>query len=144
MSTINKKEIEKFSNLASEWWNPNGKFAPLHKFNPVRIEYIKDELIAHFKLDRKKPEPLKDINILDIGCGGGLLSEPLKRLGANITGIDASRNNIEFLWNHIMLYEFLDIIWIPIISRNSYNFYELLEIIGIHNLYAFQEFYEFI
>jgi len=100
LSTINKKEIEKFSNLASEWWNPNGKFAPLHKFNPVRIEYIKDELIAHFKLDRKKPEPLKDINILDIGCGGGLLSEPLKRLGANITGIDASRNNIEIAKIH--------------------------------------------
>ena len=87
MSTINKKEIEKFSNLASEWWNPNGKFAPLHKFNPVRIEYIKDELIAHFKLDRKKPEPLKDINILDIGCGVGTNVKKLLDKGYKVDGL---------------------------------------------------------
>ena len=91
MTTINKKEIEKFSKLASEWWNPKGKFAPLHKFNPLRIEFIKEKLISHFRLNPENKEPLKNINILDIGCGGGLLSEPIKRLGANITGIDASR-----------------------------------------------------
>ena len=95
MNTVDKTEIEKFSRLASDWWNPNGKFKPLHLFNPARIKFIKEKLIYYFKLDSKVQEPLKKINILDIGCGGGLLCEPLKRLGATITGIDASKNNIE-------------------------------------------------
>ena len=95
MSTEDKIEVEKFSKLASDWWNPNGKFKPLHLFNPVRIKFIKEKLIYYFGLDPKAQEPLKKINILDIGCGGGLLCEPLKRLGATITGIDASKNNIE-------------------------------------------------
>ena len=95
MSTINKKEIEKFSKLAEEWWNPRGKFAPIHKFNPLRINYIREKLISHFKLNPDISEPLKNINILDLGCGGGLLSEPMKRLGAQVTGIDASKKNIE-------------------------------------------------
>ena len=95
MTTVDKTEIEKFSRLASDWWNPNGKFKPLHHFNPVRIKFIKDKLIYYFGLDPKAREPLKKINILDIGCGGGLLCEPLKRLGATVTGIDASKNNIE-------------------------------------------------
>ena len=95
MSTIDKKEVEKFSKLAKEWWNPNGKFKPIHLFNPLRIEFIKDKLISHFKLNQKIQLPLKNINILDIGCGGGLLCEPLNRLGATVTGIDASKNNIE-------------------------------------------------
>ncbi|MDA9597464.1 bifunctional 2-polyprenyl-6-hydroxyphenol methylase/3-demethylubiquinol 3-O-methyltransferase UbiG [Candidatus Pelagibacter sp.] len=94
MSTINKKEIDKFSKIAEEWWNPYGKFKPLHKFNPIRIRYIKDNLIKNFKLNLKD-KPLKKIDILDIGCGGGLLSEPMSRLGANIVGIDASKKNIE-------------------------------------------------
>ena len=94
MSTINKKEIEKFSKIASEWWNPNGKFKPLHKFNPIRIKYIKDNIIENFKLNLAD-KPLKKIDILDIGCGGGLLSEPMCRLGANVVGIDASKKNIE-------------------------------------------------
>ena len=94
MSTINKKEIEKFSKLAKDWWNPNGKLRPLHLLNPARIKFIKEKLITHFGLNSKDSDPLKKINILDIGCGGGLLCEPLKRLGANITGIDASENNI--------------------------------------------------
>ena len=94
MNTINKKEIEKFSIIAAEWWDPNGKFKPLHKFNPIRIRYIKDSIINNFKLDPTNT-PLKKINILDIGCGGGLLSEPMSRLGANVTGIDASKKNIE-------------------------------------------------
>jgi len=93
-NTINKKEIEKFSKIAEEWWNPEGKFKPLHKFNPIRISYIKENIIKTFKLDNKKT-PLKDIKILDIGCGGGLLSEPMCRLGAEVTGIDASDKNIE-------------------------------------------------
>jgi len=93
-NTINKKEIEKFSKIAEEWWNPEGKFKPLHKFNPIRISYIKENIINSFKLDYNKT-PLKDIKILDIGCGGGLLSEPMCRLGAKVTGIDASEKNIK-------------------------------------------------
>ena len=95
MTTVDKKEIEKFSALSKDWWNPNGKFKPLHLFNPTRISFIKDKLITHFNLDPNSKEPLKNLKILDIGCGGGLLCEPLKRLGADITGIDASLNNIE-------------------------------------------------
>jgi 2-polyprenyl-6-hydroxyphenyl methylase / 3-demethylubiquinone-9 3-methyltransferase len=94
MSSINKKEIEKFSKIAEEWWNPNGKFKPLHNFNPIRIKYIKDNIIKGFNL-KISSHPLKNINILDIGCGGGLLAEPMSRLGANVLGIDASKKNIE-------------------------------------------------
>ena len=93
-NTINKKEIEKFSKIASQWWDPNGKFKPLHNFNPIRIEYIKNSIIKHFKI-KHSTKSLKKINILDIGCGGGLLSEPMCRLGANVVGIDASSKNIE-------------------------------------------------
>ena len=95
MTTVDKTEIEKFSKLAADWWNPNGKFKPLHLFNPVRIKFIREKLISYFKLNAEDQEPLKNINILDIGCGGGLLCEPLKKLGATVTGIDASKNNIE-------------------------------------------------
>ncbi len=93
-NTINKKEIEKFSKIASQWWDPNGKFKPLHNFNPIRIEYIKNSIIKHFKI-KSSSKSLEKINILDIGCGGGLLSEPMCRLGANVVGIDASNKNIE-------------------------------------------------
>ena len=99
MSSVNKKEIEKFSKMASEWWDPKGKFKPLHKFNPIRIKYIKESIIENFKL-KNKIKPLNKINILDIGCGGGLLSEPMKRLGANVTGIDASIKNIKIAKLH--------------------------------------------
>jgi len=94
-TTVDKKEIEKFSKLAKDWWNPNGKFKPLHLFNPTRIKFIKEKLISHFNLNASCLSPLKKLKILDIGCGGGLLSEPLSRLGAQMTGIDASNNNIE-------------------------------------------------
>ena len=94
MNTIDKKEIEKFSKIAAEWWDPNGKFKPLHKFNPIRIKYIKDNIIKKFNLNSSN-KPLKTISILDIGCGGGLLSEPMSRLGANVVGIDASKKNIQ-------------------------------------------------
>jgi len=93
-NTINKEEIEKFSKIAEEWWNPTGKFKPLHKFNPIRISYIKENIINSFKL-KNLDKPLKDLKILDIGCGGGLLSEPMCRLGADVTGIDASEKNIQ-------------------------------------------------
>ena len=99
MNSINKKEIEKFSKMAAEWWNPNGKFQPLHKFNPIRIKYIKENIINIYKL-KKKIKPLTGINILDIGCGGGLLSEPMIKLGANVTGIDASIKNINIAKLH--------------------------------------------
>ena len=93
MNSVNSKEIEKFSKIAEEWWDPNGKFKPLHKFNPIRISYIKENIIKTFKINQKKT-PLKNLKILDIGCGGGLLSEPMCRLGANVTAIDASKKNI--------------------------------------------------
>ena len=95
MTTVDKTEIEKFSRLAKDWWNPKGKFRPLHLFNPARISFIKDKLISHFTLNPNSEKPLEKLKILDIGCGGGLLCEPLNRLGATITGIDASNNNIE-------------------------------------------------
>ena len=100
MSTVNKDEIEKFSKLADEWWNINGKFKPLHMFNPTRIEYILDIASTHFKIDRDKELPLKKLKILDIGCGGGLISEPMCRLGADVTGIDASYRNIQVAKKH--------------------------------------------
>ena len=99
MNSINKKEIEKFSQIAEEWWNPNGKFKPLHNFNPIRIKYIKENIIKDFKI-KTSEKPLKKINLLDIGCGGGLLSEPMCRLGANVVGIDASKKNIEIAKFH--------------------------------------------
>jgi 2-polyprenyl-6-hydroxyphenyl methylase/3-demethylubiquinone-9 3-methyltransferase len=99
MTSVNKKEIDKFSKMANEWWNPEGKFKPLHKFNPTRIKYIKENIINNFKL-KNKFRPLSGINILDIGCGGGLLSEPMSRMGANVTGIDASDKNIKIAKLH--------------------------------------------
>ena len=97
--TVNKKEIDKFSKLANEWWDPNGKFKPLHKFNPVRLDYIKKSILKKFK-NMDNGQPLKNIKILDIGCGGGLLCEPLNRLGACVVGIDASEKNIKIAKTH--------------------------------------------
>ena len=99
-NTLDKKEIEKFSKIAEEWWNPSGKFKPLHKFNPIRIKYIKDNLVNDFNLKNKR-KPLNGLKILDIGCGGGLLSEPMARLGAEVVGIDASKKNIEIAKIHL-------------------------------------------
>ncbi len=99
-NTLDKKEIEKFSKIAEDWWNPNGKFKPLHNFNPIRIKYIKDNLSNDFNLKNKK-KPLNGLKILDIGCGGGLLSEPMARLGAEVTGIDPLKKNIEIAKNHL-------------------------------------------
>ena len=99
MNTINYKEIEKFSKLSEEWWNPLGKFKPLHKLNPIRIKYIKQNIIEHFNIANIK-NPLKNLSLLDVGCGGGLLSEPMCRLGAKVTGIDAIRKNIDIAKIH--------------------------------------------
>ena len=99
-NTINKEEVEKFNKIAEEWWDPNGKFKPLHKFNQIRIEYIKNNIIKDFNISSNH-KPLKGISILDIGCGGGLLSEPLARLGAKVVGIDASKKNIDIAKHHL-------------------------------------------
>ena len=87
--TIDAREIENFEALAEAWWDPEGKFRPLHRLNPVRIGYICEHLCAYFSRDLQSPEPLKGLRLLDIGCGGGLLCEPMVRLGAQVTGLDA-------------------------------------------------------
>ncbi len=92
-SSIDKTEIDKFKNLAKEWWKHDGKFKTLHKFNPVRLEYIINTIKDHYSINQKNQLPLKGLSILDIGCGGGLISEPLARLGAEVTGIDALEKN---------------------------------------------------
>jgi 2-polyprenyl-6-hydroxyphenyl methylase/3-demethylubiquinone-9 3-methyltransferase len=94
-TTINKEEIQKFSKLADEWWDVDGKFKPLHMFNPIRIEYITELIKKYFKISEDKSNYLEGLNVLDIGCGGGLISEPMSRLGAKVTGIDASEKNIK-------------------------------------------------
>ena len=99
MTTINQEEIQKFSKLADEWWDVSGKFKPLHMFNPIRIEYILEKITNHYG-EKDKNLPLKGLKILDIGCGGGLISEPMCRLGAEVTGIDASLNNIKIAETH--------------------------------------------
>ena len=98
-NTINSKEIEKFSKIAEEWWDPHGKFKPLHNFNPIRISYLKENIVKTFNL-KKKDKILSGVKILDIGCGGGLLSEPMSRLGAEVFGMDASAKNIEIAKVH--------------------------------------------
>ena len=99
MTTINQEEIQKFSKLADEWWDVNGKFKPLHMFNPIRIDYILNTVKKHFN-KTGKTLPLQGLKFLDIGCGGGLISEPMSRLGADVTGIDASEKNIKIAKAH--------------------------------------------
>lgn len=99
-TTIDQGEVERFSAMAAEWWNPQGKFRPLHKFNPVRLTYIRDQVALHFGRDPKSDKPLAGLRVLDIGCGGGLLSEPMARMGAEVLGADASRTNIEVATIH--------------------------------------------
>lgn len=94
-STVDDAEIRRFSAMAAEWWDPAGKFRPLHKFNPVRLGYVKEQACLRFGRDTASPRALKELRILDIGCGGGLLSEPMARLGATVVGADASETNIE-------------------------------------------------
>ena len=99
-TTIDPDQVQKFSKLANEWWNPKGKFKPLHKFNPIRLTYIRDQLCKHFDLDHQSLKALDGLKVLDVGCGGGLISEPLCQMGALVTGIDASSENIEIATHH--------------------------------------------
>jgi 2-polyprenyl-6-hydroxyphenyl methylase / 3-demethylubiquinone-9 3-methyltransferase len=92
--TVDPAEVERFSRIADEWWDPAGKFAPLHRLNPVRIGYVRDRVATHWRRDALCGHPLEGLSLLDIGCGGGLLSEPMARLGARVTGVDASARNI--------------------------------------------------
>lgn len=100
ISTIDPAEIEKFSRMADEWWDPRGKFRPLHQLNPVRIAYVRQHLCAHFGKDTNSLKALEGLKILDVGCGGGLVSEPLARMGATLTGIDAAERNIQIASLH--------------------------------------------
>jgi 2-polyprenyl-6-hydroxyphenyl methylase/3-demethylubiquinone-9 3-methyltransferase len=93
-SSVDPEEVARFSALAEKWWDPKGAFAPLHKFNPVRLEFIRDRTAEHFGRDPKARAPFAGLKLLDIGCGGGLLCEPMSRLGFAVTGVDASARNI--------------------------------------------------
>ena len=99
-STVDPAEVERFSRIAEEWWDPAGKFAPLHRLNPVRVGYIRDRAADHWRRDALGGTPLQDLSLLDIGCGGGRLCEPMARLGARVTGIDASDRNIAVAGHH--------------------------------------------
>lgn len=99
-STIDQAEVDRFSALADEWWDPRGSFKPLHKFNPVRLVYIKEAVARHFGRDVSDPKALAGLEFLDIGCGGGLLSEPMTRLGAHVVGADAAETNIKVAQIH--------------------------------------------
>jgi 2-polyprenyl-6-hydroxyphenyl methylase/3-demethylubiquinone-9 3-methyltransferase len=92
--SIDPADVERFSRIAAEWWDPKGKFAPLHRFNPIRLGFIRDEVLGRFGGDPNARQPFKGLKLLDIGCGGGLLSEPMSRLGFAVTGVDASPRNI--------------------------------------------------
>lgn len=94
-STVDPAEIEKFRRMAEEWWDPKGKFRPLHRFNPVRLQFLKDRLCRHFDRDPLSARPLEGLRLLDVGSGGGLVAEPLTRLGAEVVGIDATARNVE-------------------------------------------------
>ncbi|MBL4785048.1 MAG: bifunctional 2-polyprenyl-6-hydroxyphenol methylase/3-demethylubiquinol 3-O-methyltransferase UbiG [Cohaesibacteraceae bacterium] len=99
-TSVDETEVARFSAMASEWWDPSGKFRPLHKFNPVRLHYIREKACRHFGLSTSVSRPFEGLQLLDIGCGGGLLSEPMARLGAHVTGADASNTNIEIAKIH--------------------------------------------
>ncbi|NEX46428.1 bifunctional 2-polyprenyl-6-hydroxyphenol methylase/3-demethylubiquinol 3-O-methyltransferase UbiG [Pseudotabrizicola algicola] len=93
-TTVDPAEVAKFEAMAAEWWNPNGKFKPLHMLNPCRLDYITNQIAAEFDRDLTKAQPFKGLRLLDIGCGGGLLAEPMARLGADVVGADAAARNI--------------------------------------------------
>lgn len=104
-TTIDPDEVEKFDAMAAEWWDPNGKFKPLHMLNPVRLDYVLAQLSAEFDRDMTSRNPLSDIRLLDIGCGGGLLSEPIARLGCDVVGADAAEGNIAVAQLHASNHE---------------------------------------
>ncbi len=99
-TTIDQSEVDRFSAMAAEWWSPTGKFKPLHKFNPVRLAYIRDKAAENFSRNPKSAKPLEGLRVLDIGCGGGLLSEPVARMGAEVVGADPSEKNIGIASTH--------------------------------------------
>jgi 2-polyprenyl-6-hydroxyphenyl methylase/3-demethylubiquinone-9 3-methyltransferase len=99
-STVDPAEVERFARIAGEWWDPRGKFAPLHRLNPVRLGFIRDRAAAHWQRDPLSGTPLQGLSVLDIGCGGGLICEPMARLGAQVTGIDAAERNIAVARRH--------------------------------------------
>lgn len=99
-SSIDPADVERFSRIAAEWWDPNGKFAPLHRFNPVRLTFIREQALGRFKRDPQSRAPFEGLSLLDIGCGGGLLSEPMRRLGFSVTAVDASERNIATASTH--------------------------------------------
>lgn len=99
-ATLDPEEVQRFSRLASEWWDPNGKFRPLHQIGPPRLSFIRDQAVGHFDRDTKMLKPLSGLTALDIGCGGGLVSEPLTRMGAAVTAIDPSERNIAIAKSH--------------------------------------------
>ena len=99
-STVDEAETAKFAAMAEEWWDPEGKFAPLHKFNPVRLGFLRDRICDRFGRDPLANRPLEGLTLADVGCGGGLLSEPMARLGATVTGIDAGEKNIRIAATH--------------------------------------------
>ncbi|MDP1556215.1 MAG: bifunctional 2-polyprenyl-6-hydroxyphenol methylase/3-demethylubiquinol 3-O-methyltransferase UbiG [Hyphomonas sp.] len=98
--SIDPAEVAKFSAMAADWWNPNGKFRPLHRFNPVRLKFIRETATSHFSIQKGELKPLDGLRLLDIGCGGGLVCEPMARLGATVTGVDASEANIKTALTH--------------------------------------------
>lgn len=99
-SSVDPAEIARFEAMAAEWWDPTGKFKPLHKFNPVRLAWIRERLVAHFGRDAESLAPFAGLRVLDIGCGGGLVAEPMARLGADVVGVDASERNVEIARTH--------------------------------------------
>ncbi len=99
-TTVDPREVERFAALAAEWWNPRGKMKVLHKFNPVRLAYLREKLVAHFGRDPRSIRPLEGLRLLDIGCGGGLLCEPLARMGATVVGIDPAEKNVRIAALH--------------------------------------------
>lgn len=100
VNTVDPAEVAKFEAMAAEWWDPTGKFKPLHMLNPTRLDYIRDQIAAEFDRDMSAPAPFAGLRLLDIGCGGGLLSEPMTRLGATVVGVDAAARNIPVAQAH--------------------------------------------
>ena len=110
-SSVDSAEIEKFSKLAAQWWDPTGPFAPLHALNPIRLQYIRDVAAKHFGRDPRGRHPFDDLSLLDLGCGGGLLSEPMARMGFQVLGCDASEANIRAASSHAELNPDLSLIY---------------------------------